>query len=103
AKLRRPRRRGGVEDGTLAADRKGPRNEPYVGLFRVKARPLRDCCPCRLDIAVRYRIFLLRPDARPSGFACFRRLSPRVAGRVPAATSLWAAANQYFALFQVTV
>jgi hypothetical protein len=54
-----------------------------------------------LIFAVGY--FLLRPDARPSGFACFRRLSPRDAGHVLRDTSLWDAAKQHFALFQVTV
>ena len=56
-----------------------------------------------LDIDLRDRVFLLRPDARPSGFTCFRRLSPRDAGHVLRDTSLWDAAKQQFALFQVTV
>ena len=67
------------------------------------AWPLRDRCPCHVDIDLPDRVFLLRPDARPSGFACFRRLPPRDAGHVRRDTSLWDAANQHFALFQVTV
>src|SRR5262249_30291454 len=65
--------------------------------------PLRDRCPCDVAIDLRDRVFLLPPDARPSGFACFRRLPPRDAGHVRRDTSLWDAAKQHFALFQVTV
>src|SRR5260370_17144198 len=94
AKLRRPGRRGGVEGETLAADRKGPRNEPDVALFRVTAWPLRDRCPCYVDIDLRDRVFLLRPDAPPSGFACFLRLSPPDAGHLLPYTPPWATPKQ---------
>src|SRR5262249_58393781 len=101
AKLRRPGRRGADEGETLAADRKGPRNEPYVALFRVTAWPLRDRCPCHVAIDLRDRVFLLPPDARPSGFACFCRLPPRDAGHVRRDSSLWDAVNQQLSLLQV--
>src|SRR5262249_52985020 len=103
AKLRRPGRRSADEGETLAADRKGPRNEPYVAILRVTAWPLRDRCPCDVAIGLCDRGFLLPSDARPSGFACFRRLPPRDAGHVRRDTSLWDDGKQHFALFQVTV
>src|ERR1700730_5576635 len=82
AKLRRSRRRGGVEGATLAAYRKGPDDEPHFALFRVTAWRIRDRCRCHVDIDLRYRVFLLRPDARPSGLAGLRRLSARHAVHV---------------------
>jgi hypothetical protein len=94
AKLRRPRRRGALESGAVAADRKGPRDEPYFALVHLTAWQIRDRRLCRVDVALRDRVFLLRPDARPAGFACLRRLSARHAGHVHRDASLRNAAKQ---------
>src|ERR1700724_4309218 len=55
---------------------------------------MRDRRLCRLDIAVRYRVLHLRPDAWSSGLASFRMLSPRDAGHVHRDTCLWNAVKQ---------
>jgi hypothetical protein len=75
-------------------DTKGPGDEPYFALFHLTAWQIRDRRLCRVDVALRDRVFLLRPDARPAGFACLRRLSARHAGHVHRDASLRNAAKQ---------
>src|SRR6516162_11110591 len=55
---------------------------------------MRDRRLCRLDIAVRYRVLLLRPDAWSSGLASFRRLSARDASHAHRDTCLWNAVKR---------
>jgi hypothetical protein len=57
--------------------------------FRVTAWPLHDCCPCYVDIDLRDRVFLLRPDAGPSGFAC------AFAGFLPGLPAMYLATRLY--------
>ena len=64
----------GVEDGAVAAYRKGPDDEPHSALFRVTAWPLRDRCLVTWTLLFVVGIsFTVR--RRPSGLACFPRLS----------------------------
>ena len=65
--------RGGVENGALAAHRKGPDDEPYFGLFGITAWQICDRRVCGVDVSLRHRIFPPRPHARLSGLACLRR------------------------------